>query len=232
MVVIATRQPGLRPETIRTRLARFTPNKTAANGWSVSWSAHTECPEEITDEDELRAAEHVGCFGTAVTHALAQAGVAPLGLRVTAETSAHPQTGERSITLEVRAHIPGVDQSVLEAIARRAEPACPVWKGLASEVDMRLVAILDDLAQPEPAAPTPTVSRSTPDRGEPAAPLGTASPAAAQASPEAANAAAQPATPNARKGPLPAWLNPRLAILLLVALGGFAAVPMVWPTGA
>ena len=231
MAVIATRQPGLRPETIRTRLARFTPNKAAASGWSVSWSGHTDCPEEITDDDELRAAEHIGCFGTAVAHALAQAGVAPLRLRVTAETSANPQTGERSITLEVRAHLPGVDQSVLEAIARRAEPTCPVWKGLASEVDMRLVAILDDLAQPEPTPPTAPAAVSR----EPATAVGPDRPAATQTpttSPEAASSSAAGQSGQARSGPLPAWLSPRLVILLLVALGGFAAVPLVWPTGA
>src|SRR5437764_12592172 len=86
MVVIASRQPGLRPETIRTRLARFMPSR-VATGWSVAWSAGTEHADEFSGEHELRAAEHLGCYGSAVAHALAQAELAAERLRLTAERS-------------------------------------------------------------------------------------------------------------------------------------------------
>ena len=53
MVVIASHQAGARPETIRTRLARFMP-RTTATGWSVAWSARTERADELGSEDDLR----------------------------------------------------------------------------------------------------------------------------------------------------------------------------------
>jgi hypothetical protein len=76
---------GPRPETIRTRLARFMPNRVSA-GWSVTWSTLTERAEEIANDDELRA-EHLGCYGSAVAHALGQAEIYPTRLRVTAEAA-------------------------------------------------------------------------------------------------------------------------------------------------
>ena len=145
MAVITSRQPGLRPETIRTRLARFMPSRAAA-GWSVTWSAGVEHADEITDEHELRAAEHLGCYGSAVAHALAQAELAPQRLRLTADATTSPETGQPVITIEVRAGIsgPAVDQAMFDAIIHRAEPSCPVLKGLTSEVTLRLVAVLDN----------------------------------------------------------------------------------------
>src|SRR5205085_2143684 len=114
----------------------FMPSRSAAN-WTVSWTAYTERPDDFVDPDEMRAGDHLGCVGTAVAHALAQAEVAPRRLRVTAETATDAVTGSTTITLEVRAQLDGVDQAVFEAIARRAEPNCPVWKGLASELDVK-----------------------------------------------------------------------------------------------
>jgi hypothetical protein len=210
MVVIASRQPNHRPETIRTRLARFMPSR-AATGWSISWSAQTDCPEEIVDDLELRVAEHVGCYGAAVTHALAQAEVAPLRLRVTAETSTS-DTGIQTVTMEVRALVPGLDQSVMEAIVRRAETACPVWRGLSAEVNLRPIAILED----------PSAADSAPAPARPAAPA-TAEVNPARPRPTEAHAPAGAAM--LARIALPRWLSPRMAVLMLIAIGAFAAVP-------
>ena len=91
MVVIAARQPGPRPETIRTRLARFMPTR-ITSGWSVAWSAGIEHAEDIADEHELQMAEHLGCYGAAVAHALAQAELTAERLR-RAPTARLPTTG-------------------------------------------------------------------------------------------------------------------------------------------
>src|SRR5260370_33086859 len=118
---------GRRAGTIRTRLARFMPNR-PSSGWSITWSAQTEHADEITNDDELRAAEHLGCYGAAVSHALAQAEISPLKLRVTAEAGAAASDGTpHPITVEIRVQIPGpmLDQTVVEAIARRVEPSSP-----------------------------------------------------------------------------------------------------------
>src|SRR5215831_8888487 len=121
MVVVTSRQMSPRPETIRTRLARFMPNRTAT-GWSVTWSTQIERADEINNEDELRAAEHLGCYSSAVAHALGQAEISPIRLRVSAEASAAADGSPQPITVEVRAQIPEptLDQTILEAIARRA----------------------------------------------------------------------------------------------------------------
>jgi organic hydroperoxide reductase OsmC/OhrA len=214
MAVIASRQPGVRPETIRTRLARFMPTRAAA-GWTVGWSTQTERPEEIADDDQLRAAEHLGCYGAAVAHALAQAEIAPLKLRVTAEADVDSRTDEQTITLEVRAQCPGIDQTVLEAIARRAEPTCGVWKGLMAENAVRVIGILE-----EPGAGDPSVAV-----GESAAGKGGASAAKGSREQVGKPGASQAPAP-LKKFTLPKWLTMRLAVLTAVALATFASVPV------
>src|SRR5919204_1765654 len=101
-MTVTARQPGSRPETIRTRLARFMPAR-AGTGWSVTWTSQTDHRDEIADEEELRASEHLGCYGSAMTHALAQAGAAPTRLKLTVETAATPEATETtSLVIEVR----------------------------------------------------------------------------------------------------------------------------------
>ena len=197
MPVVTSRQAGLRPETIRTRLARFMPNR-VSTGWTISWSAQTERPDEIDGDDELRAAEHLGCYASAVAHALAQAEIAATKLRVTAESAEAADGAAQPITVEVRARIPGpaVSQTIVESIARRAEPNCPVWRGLATELGIKVIAILDE---PEAA--------ETPPETAPAAPT-----------PKAAKGPALPRqnwdTPTLGAVTLPAWLTPRMGILM------------------
>jgi organic hydroperoxide reductase OsmC/OhrA len=133
----------------------------AGSGWSVVWTSHTEHRDEIADEEELRASEHLGCYGSAIAHALGQAGAPPTRLKLTVETALTPNSESEttSLVVEVRAQIPGVDQAVLETVARRVEPACPVWKALAAEVSMRIVAVLEEpqavAVEAAPSQPTP-----------------------------------------------------------------------------
>src|SRR5919204_5567296 len=102
-MTVTARQPGSRPETIRTRLARFMPAR-AGTGWSVTWTSQTDHRDEIADEEELRASEHLGCYGSAIAHTLGQAGAAPTRLRVTVETAATTHdSGTTSLVVEVRA---------------------------------------------------------------------------------------------------------------------------------
>jgi hypothetical protein len=248
MVVIAARQPGLRPETIRTRLARFMPTRAAA-GWTVSWSAHVEHAEDIVDEHELQIAEHLGCYGSAVGHALAQSELTVQQLRLSADcTSGEGDT--ETITIEVRAQIEGleVDQTVFDAIVRRAEPSCPVLKGLASEVSLRLIAVLDQSGEgfvkrePGPSAPS-QLSSGTPTKptsGASKTPTATA-PTPAGSDAKVAQATAKPSGSPMRRidhatilGRLhaPKWLTGRMAVLLAVAFGVCATLPGMWANAA
>jgi organic hydroperoxide reductase OsmC/OhrA len=152
----SARQPGPRPETIRTRLARFMPAK-SGTGWSLTWTSHTEHRDEIADEEELRASEHLGCYGSAIAHTLANAGAAPTRLKLSVETALTTESETTTLVVEVRAQIQGVDQAILDTVVRRVEPACPVWKALASEVNLRVVPVLEEAqaATPKPESPAP-----------------------------------------------------------------------------
>jgi organic hydroperoxide reductase OsmC/OhrA len=167
----------------------------AGTGWSVSWSSHTEHRDEFADEEELRASEHVGCYGSAIAHSLAQAGASPTRLKVSVEAEPTPETEKSVLVVHVRAQIPGVDQAVLESVARRVEPTCPVWRALAAEVSMRVVPILEE---PQPAQP--------------------AAPPAPSAAPLAQTPPAMLASPTARASLAmgrPTWLTPKMGIALL-----------------
>jgi organic hydroperoxide reductase OsmC/OhrA len=213
MVVVSSRQTGERPETIRTRIARFMPNR-ASTGWSISWSAQTERADDIANDDELRAAEHLGCYGAAVAHALGQAEISPLKLLMTAEAGAAPDGARLPITVEIRVQLPRpmLDQTVVEAIARRAEPSCPVWRSLASELGVNVIAVLDE----------PPAAEAVPGQAP-------ATPAARQAAPPT-QAPARPALPklspiSGGRLAFPKWLTPRMAILIGLAVGVFAVAP-------
>jgi organic hydroperoxide reductase OsmC/OhrA len=224
MAVVTSRQTGLRPETIRTRLARFMP-KAVATGWSIAWSSQTERPDEISDEHELRAAEHLGCYGAAVAHALAQAEVAAVRLRVTAEAVDASDDGTpQPITLEIRAQIPGppLDQTIFEAIARRAEPGCPVWRSLAAEVGVRVIAIVDE---PTPDEASLSQTESTASSAAPATPArqSTVPPAMARSMQPRQFSMPALALPSLA---IPKWLTPRMAILMAVAMGTVMTGPL------
>lgn len=216
MVVIASRQAGQRPETIRTRLARFMP-RGAAPAWSVAWSAHAERADEIATEDQLTVAEHIGCFGSAVAHALARAEMAPTRLRVSAEAAAAMDSATQPFTVEVRATLSHLqDAELFESIVRRAEPMCPVWKSLATEERVRIVAVIDNAVDAPPAV------------------IAGPEPAARPASPPPV-AAPMPVVGRSRglsfqlgPLPLPTWLTPRFAGLLGVAVAVFAFTQHPW----
>ena len=215
---VTARQPGLRPETIRTRLARFMPSR-AGSGWLVTWTGHTDHRDEVTDEDEVRASEHVACYGAALAHTLGQAGAAPNRLRVGVERTSGTDAETPTLIIEIRAQIPGMDQAVFESVARRAETTCPVWASLAAELDVRLVAVLEDpLAAPvaaqgvtdakraaRPSSPAPVANPIPKD-------IGTAGPR----QPRPAFAARSIAPRR-----LPGWLTPKmgLAAVGLLVLG-------------
>jgi hypothetical protein len=152
MLVTAPRQPALHPQTIRTRLARFTPGR--GGGWTTSWSCQTHRRADISaaDEFEARVADHLGCYGAALSHALAQAGVAPERLRVTAQPTVQPEAGTQMLTVEVRAQALGIDQPVLAAIARRVEPTCAVWNELVADMPIRLIAVVSGSDEPDSAS--------------------------------------------------------------------------------
>ncbi len=199
MVATAARQPGHRPETIRTRLARFIPRGAAA-AWSAGWLSQTERAAEASSDDELNVAEHFGCYAAAISHALAKAEMAPARLRLHADAKEAPDASLQVITLEVHAAIvhSEIDVNLFDTLVRRAEPTCPVWKELIAAGRLRVIPLVDD-APVEHAAPSlvPTSSE---------------------------RAATQSWTVS-RQINIPAWLSRRAAVLVVAAGGLLVLIP-------
>jgi organic hydroperoxide reductase OsmC/OhrA len=216
MVVIASRQAGQRPETIRTRLARFMP-RGAAPAWSVAWSARTARPDEIASEDQLAVADHVGCFGAAVAHALGRADLAPTRLRVSADAAAAPDSASQPFTVEVRAAFArsAVEAELVESIVRRADPMCPIWNSLATEDRVRIVAVVESSAD----GATPAASSESSSKTASAPPLAAPMPVVGRS--RGLNLQVGPV-------PLPTWLTPRFAGLLGVAIAVLAFTQHPW----
>ena len=134
----------------------------AGTGWSVTWTSETEHRDEIADEEELRASEHLGCYGAAIAHMLGQAGAAPSRLKLSVDTAPTPETETTTLVIQVRAQIRGVDHSLFETVVRRVEPACPVWRALAAEVNVRLVPVLEEPGTPSAKQDSPAPPPQTP----------------------------------------------------------------------
>jgi organic hydroperoxide reductase OsmC/OhrA len=195
--------------------------KVASAGWSVAWSASNEHSTEIASEDELAAAEHLGCFGAALSHAMAAAEIAPTQLRLAAEAHAAPEGALQPITIEVHAHIPGAPlaPTVVESVARRTHVSCPVWTALASEGRLQFVAVLEDAATPSQSAGTSKASDAH---------LPTVAPAREKRPLRLPRVNIGGSLQRLVPTRMPKLLTPRMAMLLVVALAGFARFAHPW----
>lgn len=97
--------------------------------------------EEGTNPEELIAAAHAGCFTMALSFALAKAGFKD----GTLETAAHVEIDKEGegfkITrsdLNLRAHVPGIEEKQLRSIADEAKVNCPVSKLLNAEIGLNV----------------------------------------------------------------------------------------------
>jgi osmotically inducible protein OsmC len=142
-------------EGLATKLARFMTDGGVPSGWSATWAARTERSDGQPSPEQARAADHLGCYATALSHALARAHAAPTGLQVGATFTLAPAGGEArvaAIDLEVRGHVPGLDQAGFEAMAGQIKPSCEFWAALAGTVEIRVRAFL---VEPGPEQPIP-----------------------------------------------------------------------------
>jgi osmotically inducible protein OsmC len=125
------------------------------SGWSATWASRTERSDGPPSPEQAHAADHLGCYATALSHALARANAAPSGLQLRASFSLGQAGGESrvaAIDLEVRGHVPGLDQASFEAMVRQVKPSCEVWATLAGTVEIRVRAFL---VEPGPEQPIP-----------------------------------------------------------------------------
>jgi lipoyl-dependent peroxiredoxin len=84
-----------------------------------------------TNPEELIAAAHAGCFATALSNELGNAGLTPESIRTTAAVTLEKADAGFAITamhLTLQAKVPGADQATFAQLADTAKAGCPVSK--------------------------------------------------------------------------------------------------------
>jgi len=112
----------------------------------ISWSRRAEREQGATSPEELIAAAHSGCFCMAFSNELAKAGHPAERILATAsvafETGRPDGAAITSVSLDVRARVPGIEETAFQVAAEAARTGCPVSKALAG-VEIRLRASLE-----------------------------------------------------------------------------------------
>lgn len=108
------------------------------NSTPYSFSTRFE-NEKGTNPEELIAAAHAGCFSMALSAELGKAGLKPESISTEAKVTLERQEAGFAITkihLDVKAKVPGTDQSGFQKVAETAKAGCPVSKVLRADISM------------------------------------------------------------------------------------------------
>ena len=100
--------------------------------------------EPGTNPEELIGAAHAGCFSMAFSNELDKQGFTPKSVQTIASVTLEKKEDGfaiTSITLDTKAHVPGIDEKTFQQTAEAAKNGCPVSKALAA-VDIKLKAAL------------------------------------------------------------------------------------------
>ena len=93
-----------------------------------------------TNPEELIAAAHAGCFSMALSAELGKSGIAPEKIETSAAVSLEKLDSGWTVTqvhLDVRAKIPGADNTAFEAAAETAKKNCPISRLLNAKISMQ-----------------------------------------------------------------------------------------------
>lgn len=99
-----------------------------------------------TNPEELIGAAHAGCYSMALSAELAESGFTPKGVTTNADVTLEMVDGDpaiSTITLNVTANVPDIDEDTFHVHAEGAKQNCPVSKALAG-VNIVLNATLED----------------------------------------------------------------------------------------
>ena len=113
---------------------------------AITWRARTEASEGKTSPEELLAAAHAACYSMAVSHELAQAGLAPERVDVSVVVSADKTDSGWTVlssAITVRAKVPGADEATFLEKANAAKGGCPISKAISDSVEITLEATLE-----------------------------------------------------------------------------------------
>jgi len=92
-----------------------------------------------TNPEELIAAAHAGCFSMALSAQLTEAKLEPKSIDTTATITFEKQEPGWTITavhLDVKAVVPGADNSAFQGYAGKAKEGCPVSRALKAAITM------------------------------------------------------------------------------------------------
>jgi lipoyl-dependent peroxiredoxin len=92
-----------------------------------------------TNPEELLAAAHAGCFATALSLMLGQAGMKPESLTTTCRIRLEKDGEGFAITrshLELKAKVPGAKKEDFEKAVQQAKTGCPVSKLFDTEITL------------------------------------------------------------------------------------------------
>lgn len=111
--------------------------------YEVSWPARAEQPGGMTSPEELIAAAHSSCYCMALSHVLGGKGYTLESVDTQADVTFQPGEGITSISLTVRASVPGISAEEFQEVAEDAKQNCPVsmaLKGVPTlELDAQLI---------------------------------------------------------------------------------------------
>ena len=92
-----------------------------------------------TNPEELLGAAHAGCFTTATSLMLGEAGFTADEMNTTAQVTLEQDSGGFTIThvaLTLRAKIPNIDDAKFQEIAAKAKAGCPVSKLFKTDITL------------------------------------------------------------------------------------------------
>jgi osmotically inducible protein OsmC len=95
--------------------------------------------EKGTNPEELIAAAHAGCFAMALSAQLGEAGLKADEITAQATVTLDKTDGGWTVTkshLDVKARIPGADETAFRKAADNAKAGCPISKLLKAEITM------------------------------------------------------------------------------------------------
>ena len=111
----------------------------ALKNMPITWASRVERPDGKTSPEELLAAAHAECYAMSLSHTLAQGGTPAEMLNVSAVCTVESGASgprSRSVDLNVRGKVAGLDEAGLEKAAQAAEQSCPVSNALRNNVSI------------------------------------------------------------------------------------------------
>ena len=122
---------------------RFTVGSGAMSEQAVTWASRTERSDGKTSPEELIAAAHGSCFAMALSNVLAEGGTPPERLEIDAVcTFDVSEVKVSSVDLDIRGHVPGIDEEGFQSAVGQAEQGCPVSNALRGNIEIRVNATL------------------------------------------------------------------------------------------